>query len=41
MQRKGLTEEQAHQALRKLAMNQNAKLGDVARQLLTIATLLD
>lgn len=41
MQRKGLTEDQAHQALRKLAMNQNAKLGDMARQLLTIANLLD
>ena len=40
MQRKRLTEEEAYQALRKLAMDSNMKIGEVARSLLRAAELL-
>lgn len=40
MQRRSLTEEEAYRALRKLAMDSNMKLGEVARNLLRAAELL-
>lgn len=40
MRQKGLSEEDAYSALRKLAMDRNQKLGDVARMLLAAAELL-
>ncbi|OBS08869.1 ANTAR domain-containing response regulator [Acidihalobacter prosperus] len=40
MRQKGLSEEDAYAALRKLAMDRNQKLGDVARMLLAAAELL-
>lgn len=40
IQQKGLTEEQAHQALRKLAMDRKRKLVDVADDLIAISKLL-
>ena len=39
MQRKGLTEEQAHKALRKLAMDRKRKLADVADDLIAMEKL--
>jgi response regulator NasT len=40
MQRKGLSEAQAYQLLRKTAMDRNARLGDVAKLLLSLEGLL-
>jgi response regulator NasT len=40
MKQKGMAEEEAYQALRKLAMDQGLKIGEVARQLISIAKLL-
>lgn len=40
MQRRGLTEEAAFQALRTLAMSRNQRLGEVAQQLIEMADLL-
>ena len=40
MKQKGMAEEDAYQALRKLAMDQGLKIGEVARQLISIAKLL-
>lgn len=40
MQRRELTEDEAYQALRKLAMDRNARLGDVAKQVVDAAQLL-
>lgn len=41
MRRKGLTEEQAYKALRKMAMDRNQRIGDVARNLLAVMELID
>lgn len=38
---RGLTEEQAHGALRKAAMNQSRRMADIAESLITAAGLLD
>jgi response regulator NasT len=40
MKSRGLTEDEAFRALRKQAMQSNARLGDVARQLVAVAGLL-
>lgn len=40
MQRKGLSEAQAYQLLRKTAMDRNARLGDIAKLLLSLEGLL-
>jgi response regulator NasT len=40
MQQRGLTEDQAYSALRKMAMDQNLALAEVARRVISIATLL-
>ena len=40
MKRRGLSEDQAYQALRKIAMDRNVKIGEAARQLLAMADLL-
>ncbi len=40
MQRKGYSEEEAYQALRKLAMDSNKRIGEVAQSLLTAAEVL-
>ena len=40
MQQRRLTEEQAYSALRKMAMDQNLGLGEVARRVITVAQLL-
>lgn len=40
MQKKGMSEDQAYQFLRKTAMSRNARLGDVARMLLSLEDLL-
>ncbi|MEM7016557.1 MAG: ANTAR domain-containing protein, partial [Pseudomonadota bacterium] len=40
MQQKGLDEDTAYRTLRKMAMDQNMKLADVARNLLSVAELL-
>ncbi len=40
MKQKGMSEEDAYQALRKLAMDQGLKIGEVARQLINVAKLL-
>jgi two-component system, response regulator / RNA-binding antiterminator len=40
MEQKGLTEEAAFKLLRKLAMNQNKRIGEIARDLVTYARLL-
>jgi two-component system, response regulator / RNA-binding antiterminator len=40
MQRRELGEDEAYQALRKLAMDRNARLGDVAKQVVDAAQLL-
>ncbi|BBL70380.1 ANTAR domain-containing response regulator [Methylogaea oryzae] len=40
MQRKGLTEAQAYQLLRKTAMDRNARIGEVARLLLSLENVL-
>lgn len=41
MQQRGLTEAEAYQLLRKLAMDRNLKIGEVARHLLLAASLLN
>jgi response regulator NasT len=41
IKRQGMNEEQAHQALRKLAMDQGKKLGEVARNLIAIMDILN
>ena len=41
MKRRGMDEETAYRTIRKLAMDRNQRLGDVARNLLEIADLLD
>ncbi len=41
IKRQGMNEEQAHQALRKLAMDQGKKLGEVARSVIAIMDILD
>ena len=41
MQQKGVSEEQAFRLLRKLAMDRNAKLLDVAQQVVDVAKLLE
>jgi response regulator NasT len=40
MQQRGLTEDQAYSALRKMAMDQNLALAEVARRVISVATLL-
>jgi response regulator NasT len=40
MKSRGLTEEAAYTLLRKTAMNQNRKIGDIAQSLVTAAGLL-
>lgn len=40
MQRRGLSENDAYEQLRKMAMDRNVKLGDAARALLAVAELL-
>ena len=40
MQRRGLSENDAYEQLRKMAMDRNVKLGDAARSLLAVAELL-
>lgn len=40
MQRRNISEDQAYQALRKLAMDRNERLGEVARQVVEAAQLL-
>lgn len=40
MKQRGFTEEEAFRALRSLAMEKNLKLGDVARQVISISSLL-
>ena len=40
MQQRGLSEDQAYSALRKMAMDQNLTLGEVARRVIAIAHLL-
>ena len=40
MQQKGITEEEAFRMLRKLAMDRNAKLLDVAQQVVDVAKML-
>ena len=40
MQQRGLSEEQAYSALRKMAMDQNLTLAEVARRVISIAHLL-
>ena len=41
IKRQGMNEEQAHQALRKLAMDQGKKLGEVARNVIAVMELLN
>jgi len=41
MQKKNLSEEQAYQSLRKLAMDRNQRVGEVARNLIAVMELLD
>lgn len=41
MKSKGVSEEEAHQLLRKAAMNQNRKISEVAESLITASGLLD
>lgn len=41
MKSKGVSEEEAHQMLRKAAMNQNRKMSEVAQGLITASKLLD
>lgn len=41
MQRKGLTEEQAYQGLRKLAMDRNQRLAEVCRTVISVMDLLE
>lgn len=41
MARRGFNEEQAYQALRKLAMDRNQRLGEVARTVISVMELLD
>ncbi len=41
IKRQGMSEEEAHQALRKLAMDQGKKLGEVARKVIAIMELLN
>lgn len=40
MRQRGVTEEEAYQSLRKLAMDKGVKLADVARQVISVAGLL-
>lgn len=40
MQHRGLTEQQAHGLLRKMAMNQNRRLIDIAEAMLAVADIL-
>jgi response regulator NasT len=40
MQRRRLTEDEAHRALRKMAMDRNLTLGDAARALIAALDLL-
>jgi response regulator NasT len=40
MQQRGLTEEQAYSALRKMAMDQSVPLAEVARRIISVAQLL-
>jgi len=40
MKQRGFTEEEAFRALRNLAMEKNKKLGEIARQVISISTLL-
>ena len=40
MKSRNLAEDQAYRALRKLAMDKNQKLGDVARQVIEVSQLL-
>lgn len=40
MQRQGMSENEAHQALRKLAMDQGKKLGEVAKNVISVLELL-
>jgi response regulator NasT len=40
MQQRGVTEDQAYGALRKMAMDQNLALAEVARRVITVAQLL-
>ncbi len=40
IKRQGMSEEQAHQALRKLAMDQGKKLGEAARNVIAIMDIL-
>ena len=41
MKRKGISEDQAYRHLRKLAMDRNMKIGEVARNLIAVVDLLD
>ncbi len=41
MRQKGLSEEASYQALRKMAMDRNKRLVDVARDLIAVANLLN
>ena len=40
MEQKGLSEEAAYKVLRKLAMDQNKRIGDVSREIVTYAKVL-
>ena len=40
MEQKGLSEEAAYKLLRKLAMDQNKRIGDVSREIMTYAKVL-
>ena len=40
MEQKGLSEEAAYKVLRKLAMDQNKRVGEVAREIVTYVKLL-
>ena len=40
MERQGMSESEAHQALRKLAMDQGKKLGEAARNIISVMELL-
>ena len=40
MEQKGLGEEAAYKLLRKLAMDQNKRIGEIARDLVTYANVL-
>jgi len=41
MEQKGMNESEAHQALRKLAMDQGKKMGEVARSVISVMELLN